>query len=69
MHVHSKRTGQLGGSSDFSMDTVKDPYSVDAKVQKINRASLSIPLSPESSDLREELAKVAVLSLEEGFVN
>lgn len=36
---------------------------------KINRDSLSIPLSPESSDLREELTKVAVLTLEEGFVN
>lgn len=34
-----------------------------------NRVSLSLPLTPESSELREELARVAVMSLEERFVN
>lgn len=31
--------------------------------------ALSLPLSPEVSDIWEELAKVAVLSLVDGFVN
>lgn len=37
--------------------------------QKISRASLSISLSPEMAELRKDLAKVVVLSLEERFVN
>lgn len=36
---------------------------------KVNRISLSVSLSPESEELREDLAKVAVLSLEDGYVN
>lgn len=39
------------------------------RAQQLSRASLSIPLYPEAMELREDLAKVAVLSLEEGFVN
>lgn len=35
----------------------------------VNKASLSLSLSPESYELREELAKVAVLSLVGGYVN
>lgn len=39
------------------------------RTQQIHQASFSILLYPEAVELREELAKVAVLSLEEGYVN
>lgn len=39
------------------------------KISMLNRTSLSLSLTPETVELREELARVVVLSLEEGFVN
>lgn len=50
-------------------EKLPDPRPVVAMATKISRASLSLSLASEIESLRDELAKVAVLTLVEGYVN
>lgn len=77
LHVRSKLARSKADSPGLgkNVEDNLDGVSVTQKVQSGgtkqvgNHASLSLSLSPESYELREELAKVTVLSLVRGNVN
>ncbi|KAH7690551.1 Zinc finger CCHC-type protein [Dioscorea alata] len=67
LHVHTKR------KSNVESSPVKPPplkvAAPPTEHLKPTRTAISLPLHPETSSLRDELAKVAVVGLTEGFVN
>lgn len=73
IHVRSKKVGMTkedDGRREVSRPVL--PQVVHQERSEVGhslRASLSIPLTPEVEQMREDLARVAVLSLEEGHVN
>lgn len=69
VHVRSKRVGVQAALQDVPVIGGAGATCDVQRSPQISRASLSIPLPPESAELREALAKVAVLSLENGYVN
>ncbi|XP_039138075.1 uncharacterized protein LOC120275526 [Dioscorea cayenensis subsp. rotundata] len=83
VHVRSKLSGGKGGVPERERVDGRLPEKVSRTQErgeggmtegertrlKVNCASLSLSISPESYELREELAKVAVLSLVGGNVN
>lgn len=69
VHVRTKCVGsQVGSLAKLHSDEGGLPLG-GSRDQKLTRTSLSIPLPPESGGLREDLAKVAVLSLVEDQAN
>lgn len=73
LHARSKKLSsneedatQRGSSKPVQLQV---PQPVVPEVGHVSRASIAISLTPEIEKLRDELAKVAVLSLVEGFVN
>lgn len=73
LHVRSKKSSPKIVGEDHCVDSrpllAPTQSSEVQEVGRANRASLSISLTPEIEKLRDELAKVAVLSLVEGQVN
>lgn len=83
VHVRSKLVGNLATSPRSRMDEGRQPevglkplevqggVNVSEGLQhpRVSRESLSLSLTPESYELREELAKVVVLSVVRGQVN
>lgn len=73
IHVRSKKVGTTeedDGRREVSRPVL--PQVVHQERSEVGhslRASLSIPLTPEVEQMREDLARVAILSLEEGHVN
>lgn len=76
LHVRSKLQGS---QEETSMETQK-PFEVAPSLpgaesgeglrgQRPRRMAISLPLTPEMASTREELAKIAVLSLVSGYVN
>ncbi|KAH7657856.1 Zinc finger CCHC-type protein [Dioscorea alata] len=71
LHVRSKKMSFTSPHSPpFSNSSVTTAQDMPTKVQQWpSRVSISLSLTPEIEKAREELAKVAVLSVVEGFVN
>lgn len=77
LHVRSKHGKEAGPGHEKSFSrspetSVPKEIGADHPIvveSKTNKFSLSLSLSPESEKLREELANVAVLSLEDGYIN
>ncbi|KAH7659259.1 Zinc finger CCHC-type protein [Dioscorea alata] len=69
VHVRTKRElpHAVGLAKDGASVQVSDGQN--QRVPAINHVSLSLSLSPEISTVREELAKVVIVSVELGFVN
>lgn len=65
LHVPTKRVGSQEASLVQPEVREKGSMQEASRKQKISRASLSISLSLDSADLREDMAKVTMLSLEE----
>lgn len=67
LQVHSKRMSEVS-----LVQLVVDQPMVETTVpqkSKLSRAAISIPLSSKIASNREELSKVAILSIVTGFVN
>lgn len=69
LHIRSKRMDKYADSSTQPVVSDLRTVSEASLVHSRPWPSLSIALSPESEKLRKELARVAVLTLTQGFVN